>query len=234
MSCNINHETLGLLNSTLNTDVKPKYLPVKTNVAIASAVTAYARINMMELKLDPGVIYSDTDSIITTTVLQDHLIGKELGQLKDELDGKFIDQCYVLGIKEYGYTYKNDSNQLVEKSVFAGVKRDSLSFNEIQQLHEGKVLTVKTGDRLFKSFTKLNLSFKQVTLNLKRTNIKPLINNIYYPLHIENDKVIDNILINNKTVNNHPIKYKSNNNYLIKHGQNLVKFLSNILKPKMF
>jgi len=64
-------------------------IPVKANVAIAAAVTAYARIHMMDLKLNYDVCYSDTDSIFTTHPLgpwqPDHLIGPGLGQLKDEL-----------------------------------------------------------------------------------------------------------------------------------------------------
>lgn len=113
MSCNINHETLNMLNSTLNTNIKIKYLPVKTNVAVASAVTAYGRIEMMDFKLDDGVIYSDTDSILTTNTLHENFIGKELGQVKDELNGKSMDKCLVLGIKEYGYTYLEEDGSLI-------------------------------------------------------------------------------------------------------------------------
>jgi hypothetical protein len=59
--------------------------PVRSNVAIAAAITSYARIHMMDLKLNYDVCYSDTDSIFTTHPLPDHLIGPDLGQLKDEL-----------------------------------------------------------------------------------------------------------------------------------------------------
>ena len=38
---------------------------VKNNVAIAAAITAYARIYMMPFKLDPSCAYSDTDSLFT-------------------------------------------------------------------------------------------------------------------------------------------------------------------------
>jgi len=229
MSCNINHETLNLLNSTFNTNRTTPYLPIKTNVAIASAVTAYARIDMMPLKLDDNVLYSDTDSIITSSIISDSLIGKELGQLKDELDGKFIKECLVLGIKEYGYTYNNDNGDLVEKSVFAGVKRDSLTLNEMKRLHNGEILTVETQERLFRSFKTLNLNFKKVTLNLQRTNIKPLIDNIYQPLHIENGKVVNNMLVNNQIVNK-PITVKSLNKSLIEHGSRDLKFYKNYIE----
>ena len=92
-------------------------LPVKANVAIAAAVTSYARIHMMDLKLNYDVCYSDTDSIFTTHPLPDHLIGSELGQLKDELGGTVIDKAYFLGLKQYTYTYRGPDGSSIDKSV---------------------------------------------------------------------------------------------------------------------
>ena len=54
---------------------------------VASAVTSYARLIMLPYKLDTNIAYTDTDSIITTQVLPNHLVGKELEQMKDELEG---------------------------------------------------------------------------------------------------------------------------------------------------
>lgn len=62
----------------------PPYGGVKSNVAIASAITSYARIHMIPYKLLQGTAYSDTDSIFTTEKLPDHLIGDSLGLMKDE------------------------------------------------------------------------------------------------------------------------------------------------------
>jgi hypothetical protein len=60
-----------------------------SNVAIASAVTAYARIHLYSFieKLEGELYYVDTDSIITDQPLPDHLIGDGIGQMKDELKG---------------------------------------------------------------------------------------------------------------------------------------------------
>lgn len=58
---------------------------VKNNVAIASAITAYARIHMMKYKLDPSCVYSDTDSVFTKDTLGLIEEGKEIGKFKDEL-----------------------------------------------------------------------------------------------------------------------------------------------------
>ena len=59
-------------------------------MAIASAITAYARIHMMPFKLDPSCAYSDTDSVFTQDKLGLIKLGKDLGLFKDELDGIVI------------------------------------------------------------------------------------------------------------------------------------------------
>jgi len=46
-----------------------------SNVANASAVTAYARIVMIPFKLDPNTLYTDTDSMFTLTPIYPNLLG---------------------------------------------------------------------------------------------------------------------------------------------------------------
>jgi hypothetical protein len=60
-----------------------------SNVAIASAVTAYARIHLHSFieKLEGELYYVDTDSIVCDKPLDSHLIGNEIGLMKDELKG---------------------------------------------------------------------------------------------------------------------------------------------------
>jgi len=75
MSTNHNIQLINDFNSTFDLDIGTNYITVKNNVAIAAAVTAYARIHMIPLKLMDGTIYSDTDSIITSDILSDNMIG---------------------------------------------------------------------------------------------------------------------------------------------------------------
>ena len=110
-------ELSSILVSTQPEGIKTKQFPPKANVAIAAAITSYARIHMMDLKLNHDVLYSDTDSVFTTHPLPDHLIGPGLGQLKDEMAGILIDKAYFLGPKQYGYTYRNQEGIQVDKSV---------------------------------------------------------------------------------------------------------------------
>ena len=71
-----------------------------SNVAIASAVTAYARMHMIQFKNNENCFYTDTDSIGTTQKLPPELIGSELGQLKLEAT---ISKAVFLAPKVYGY-----------------------------------------------------------------------------------------------------------------------------------
>ena len=80
---NINKQILNVLNSIL-TNISSFEKPVKANVAIAAAITAYARIHMNQFKQNNHIIYTDTDSIITTKPLSENLLGNELGMFNDE------------------------------------------------------------------------------------------------------------------------------------------------------
>ena len=71
------------------------------SIAIASAVTSYARINISKTKLDilkKGLFYSDTDSIVTNIPLDDRLVGNALGQYKLEYT---IQKAYFISSKTY-------------------------------------------------------------------------------------------------------------------------------------
>ena len=100
---NINYNLLSKLNNDLQNNIENFHTPIKSNVAIAAAVTAYARIHMIFYKLLPATVYTDTDSIFTTDVLSEHLIGSDLGLMKDELNGGVFEEGLFLGLKKYGY-----------------------------------------------------------------------------------------------------------------------------------
>jgi hypothetical protein len=159
--------------------------PVKSNVAIAAAVTAFnaARIHMIKYKLSDDIFYTDTDSIFTSTILNESEIGKELGLMKDELNGKIINKAIFLGIKRYGYYYY-DNNNKIEKSVFAGVERDSLKFSEIEDIFNGSSITKKIDVRFYKSFNDLNITIKSSKITIKKNNEKILVDNNYIPIKI--------------------------------------------------
>ena len=62
---NLDRYVVKELNVGLPVDFTNSWSAIKSNVAIASAITAYARIEMMKYKTLPdiNVYYTDTDSI---------------------------------------------------------------------------------------------------------------------------------------------------------------------------
>jgi len=136
----------------------------QSNVAIASAITAYARVHMSQFFNDPNhpVFYTDTDSAFTTNPFPENLVGKDLGQLA--LESKY-NKFITLGPKFYG-GITVDGQEIVKVK---GLAKESLpSFNELEILLEnGKTLTTKNQ----KSFKDLGLG----TITLKNLDylIKP-------------------------------------------------------------
>ena len=57
------------MNNVVEGNLTSSKKTVKSNVAIASAITSYARIKMLPFKMNDKVIYTDTDSVITTEKL---------------------------------------------------------------------------------------------------------------------------------------------------------------------
>jgi DNA polymerase type B, organellar and viral len=107
---------------------------IKSNVAISSAITSYARIIMHPYLLIPSVIYSDTDSIFTTIPLNPELISEAIGYFKDEMNGIIIKQFISKGPKRYAYWFIGSNNNKIERSVYAGLERNSIPFNKFINL----------------------------------------------------------------------------------------------------
>ena len=62
VSNNTNLELISELDNLIITDIESnENRNIKANVAIAAAVTSYARIHMIDYKLLPGTVYTDTD-----------------------------------------------------------------------------------------------------------------------------------------------------------------------------
>ena len=182
---NIAAKTLLKLNTMLRTQITGKPSLVNSNVAIASAVTAYGRILMMKYKINPAVTYSDTDSVFTTDIEPfNDVMSNELGDFKDEMAGVIIQEGVFLGIKQYGYWFFDQEGNKVVKTVFAGVKRDSLTFEQILELKEGGQIVVLNKNRFFKSLANFSIQIKSTNTTIKQSNDKKLVNNEYLPKNI--------------------------------------------------
>jgi hypothetical protein len=77
---------------------------------------------------------------------------------------------------------------------FAGVPKNSLTFNEIIKLFNGDVLIKLIPIRFFKSFINLEINIKPTKITIKKNNNKKLLNNIYLSINIFNlNNSLDNI-----------------------------------------
>nr|YP_010991012.1 DNA polymerase [Pappia fissilis]WOX61285.1 DNA polymerase [Pappia fissilis] len=181
---NLDNDIIKELNSTIETELTTKFVDVKNNVAIASAVTSYARIHMIPFKNNDEICYTDTDSIFTTKKLADHLIGEALSLMKDEIKGLIIEEAYFLDINKYGYWYYDKTGQCIEKSVIAGVDRNSLTFKEIESLANSNIITKTMKNIFYKNLNNLQIEIKDINITISNTPSKECINNRYIPLNI--------------------------------------------------
>jgi len=198
LQANLDNDILTKLNLDLDMNLNNSItFEVKSNVALAAAVTAYSRTHMLPFKMNGDVLYTDTDSIFTSKKLDDSLVGKDIGLMKDELNGIIIKEAYFLGIKQYGYYYLDNNNNIVEKSLFAGVPRDSLTFKEVKFIFEGDKIKKNIPLRFYKSFKDLSIKIKSdLEMILTRSNDKKLVNNQYIPININNLNQDNNTLYN--------------------------------------
>jgi hypothetical protein len=105
------HALIGI-NEVMN--INNEGSMINTSVAIASAITAYARIHIHKFKLLAGehLHYTDTDSIFTGKPLPKNMVGDKLGQMKLEYGG-VIDKAVFLGPKLYAL-FMGDGTQIVK------------------------------------------------------------------------------------------------------------------------
>lgn len=101
-----------------------------SNMAIAAAITSEARVMMSKYILDELTIYSDTDSIITSRVLDDSLVNDKIGYWKLEY---IIDDILIIDKKFYGFTYDKTTKSKVVIRAYSG---DPLNMNELMKLYE--------------------------------------------------------------------------------------------------
>lgn len=143
---------------------------LEVNIAIASAITAGARMWMSTFKNNPNfnIYYTDTDSIVVDKMLPADLVGEALGQTKLEY---IIDRAVFLAPKVYGLI-TSDGTEIIKVK---GLRSNTLSNVHIQDLEE---LLIKDSTKLFnqkkmiKSILHGGISVKDVAYTLQVTSNK--------------------------------------------------------------
>ena len=118
-----------------NTDLDNNIEIPNINVAIAAAVTAYARIHMSQFKnnnLLPNLYYSDTDSVYFDGPIDNSLISNtELGKMK--LEGIYNEAIFLA---PKVYALKNDQSSIVKiKGLnFDNIKNSNITLESLYLL----------------------------------------------------------------------------------------------------
>lgn len=104
----------------------------EVNVAIASAITSYARVHMSIFKNNPDfkLYYSDTDSGIFDAPLPDNMIGDKLGQVKLE---HVIKKAVFLAPKVYGFIDTEGNEVIKAKGLKSNVIK-TIHFSDLEAL----------------------------------------------------------------------------------------------------
>lgn len=124
----------------------------KSTVHIASAITSYARIFMAKY-IDKETLYTDTDSIFTTKIIDPSLIGKDPGQFK--LEGNYSEavflapKCYAL--------LNYDNSEIIR---IKGLHNPAISFEAFKKLLSKKTSHTFTVEQIHSSLKKLSLETK--------------------------------------------------------------------------
>jgi DNA polymerase type B, organellar and viral len=137
----------------------------ETSVAIASAVTASARIHMSIFKANTKleILYSDTDSIDLEEPLESKYVGTKLGEMKLE---HIFDEAIFLGPKMYGG--KTSEYEYVK---IKGLK-NPISFDELKPLlKKGSSLEVEQ-EKWYSDFSNAQFHIKDELYTLMVTDNK--------------------------------------------------------------
>jgi DNA polymerase type B, organellar and viral len=140
-----------------------------TNIAIAAAITAYARIVMSQFKNNPDLIlyYSDTDSVFINKPLPDYLVdNKILGLMKLE---NVLTKAIFLSPKVY--CLLTEDNKLIYK--VKGLKHEiELTMNDFEQLVYKENLLQKFKTKWFKDLSEGQILVKNQLYTLQVTDNK--------------------------------------------------------------
>jgi DNA polymerase elongation subunit (family B) len=142
---------------------------IKSNVAIASAITAYSRVVLSKIKkycFDNNIklYYFDTDSIFVDKTLPDLMVGKEIGLWK--LEAKIKEGVFIAP-KVYGYITV-DNNEIVKCKGF----KNKLSFTELKSLLIKDNKLELNQVKWFKSLKDSNITIKNQLYTLIPTSNK--------------------------------------------------------------
>jgi hypothetical protein len=150
------------------------YHGLDVNIAVASAITSYARVYMSSVKNNPNfnLYYSDTDSAVTDAPLPDFAVGTELGQFKLEY---VIKKAVFLAPKVYAFITEDGQEIVKIKGITpAAIKEHNIGFNDLALLLQQDSSRELTQQKWFKKVLEGSITVSDVAYTLKATSNKRL------------------------------------------------------------
>jgi hypothetical protein len=165
--------TIFVINTTVDlfyNQSEDFYHGTEVNVAIASAITAEARIFMSYFKNNPDfkLYYSDTDSAFIFGDLPSDLIGKGLGQVKLEYT---INKAVFLAPKVYAII-TDEGKEIIKVKGLTHEVISKLNFSDLEALLIKDSTREFTQEKWFKSVINGEITTSDVIYTLKNTSNK--------------------------------------------------------------
>lgn len=192
---------IKVLNINPHKDMEKNKEFKDVSIAIAAAVTAYARIYMSQIKLDiikngGNIYYTDTDSIVSDIPLNNNIVGNKLGQFKLVY---FVKEGYFISSKTYCLV-TNDSKKPIIKAK--GVFSDTLTLIDFKKMFKGISVEAdkkNTVTNYAKGSVVINKETVKLNFNSYKKRVKIYNNSKWVdtkPLYIDIDK--NNTSMDNK------------------------------------
>jgi len=149
------------------------------NIAIASAVTAYARIHMSQFKnnpLLPNLYYTDTDSAHFDGPLPSYMIDPtRLGALK--LEGVYKKALFLA---PKVYALENDSETIIKIKGLTkdAINKNNITLDNLELLLNKDYNLILNQRKWFRNISESNINILDQTYSLKVTNNKRRLNYI--------------------------------------------------------
>jgi len=149
------------------------------NIAIASAITAGARVHMSLIKNNPdfNLYYSDTDSGVTDKPLPEFMVGSKLGQFKLE---HTINKAVFLAPKVYGLV-DLEGNEIIKVKGINHELASDISYNNLETLLVKDSSREFTQEKWFKKVIEGEITVVDIAYTLKTTSNKR------FPIYINKD-----------------------------------------------
>jgi hypothetical protein len=160
-------DSISIFSSESNDDL---YHGQDVNIAIASAITAGARVCMSYFKNNPlfRLFYSDTDSAVIDRPLPDHMVGGALGQLKLEY---IADKAVFLAPKVYGLVTE-DGKEIIKVKGLTPDSASTLDINDLTNLLVAGSSNNISQVKWYKNVIEGHITKKEIAYTLKVTSNK--------------------------------------------------------------